>query len=125
MKTGAVTPPTLTQLWDHDRTCFYCGQPTWLYHREPHQPNDLRATRDHVFSRLDPRRFDKTNKYRHWVVLACQKCNQERASKEQSDVPNHVKRVKFKVRSGLQWEFVPHYPGQGVDKLRERGLIPS
>lgn len=66
-------------LYDEDPRCHWCGRKTVLTHTDGGiLPKDA-ATVDHLYCRLDPRRYmSDTPK----VVLACFECNNERSKKQ-------------------------------------------
>lgn len=83
---------TRNRLWKQDSKCFWCGIPTLKFKTKKGRPlskkdceNPLRATVDHLvskshylrYSRIQSRK-EKGYTYNH-LVLACNKCNQERS----------------------------------------------
>lgn len=74
----------LLALYRKDPHCHWCKRKTRLvYATDGILPLDA-ATKDHVYSRLDPKRkhAEKKNGGKHVMVLACRSCNAERAAKE-------------------------------------------
>lgn len=63
----------LYKTWEANPSCYWCGRITRLIrHPEGLLPDDA-ATKDHVYSRLQPER-----KVNSEAVLACRSCNQNR-----------------------------------------------
>jgi len=73
----------LENLWHTDPHCSHCGQLTILVDPQKDRPfYDNEATIDHVYSRLDPRRYVPKQKGEVRRILACRKCNGERGGEE-------------------------------------------
>lgn len=89
----------LRRFWDENPNCHWCGVLTIIMpqHLKKHGPvPDNAATIDHLFSRLDPRRFRShmTMERRH--VLACRKCNNQRGAEDQQ---KNIDLVRLKCKS--------------------------
>jgi hypothetical protein len=71
------------KLWERDPHCYWCGIET-VWHEENAKQAINAATIDHIRSRYMENRPDKGEGYRPGIlVLACWKCNNERARIEQ------------------------------------------
>lgn len=67
----------LKTLHSHNPHCHWCGKPTLLIPREHHvRAHPDSATRDHVYSQWEERRYLPGGKV---IVLACHECNGKRA----------------------------------------------
>ena len=66
----------------HKKKCCFCGRRVFLYtdRCENYVADDL-ATVEHLFSKLDIRRFLKNP-----VILSCWRCNNNRSKEEQKTV---------------------------------------
>jgi hypothetical protein len=69
------------RLWDADPHCYWCKRVTVFMNPADGRLPDDAATLDHLYSRLNPDR----DRDPHTAVLACRKCNQERARLEDLD----------------------------------------
>lgn len=81
------------KLWEANPQCHWCGVLTVIDGR-CNSRNPTRATLDHLRSRLDPKRgtdFDES------TVLACWKCNNERARQEDQLTPVEEKRRRAQM----------------------------
>ena len=103
----------LLRLWQADSHCFYCGclteMPLSGVNFKSPPPNNT-ATRDHVFSRFDPRRHDPDNPHRGKMVLCCYGCNQKRNDVEQRRVPIKLRTALTRKRIRFFEGFEPFYP---------------
>lgn len=76
-KTHTIKSPNARKkwaLWLQDPSCHWCGRFTVPF-LKPQKPRlDCEATLDHVYHKFDSRRGNAENQ----VVLACNKCNEER-----------------------------------------------
>jgi hypothetical protein len=71
-------------LWNSNPHCYWCGQNTVIYDYLPKGKAipDNCATLDHLRSRLDPTRYEPAKPNEERTVLACFKCNVDRAEQE-------------------------------------------
>jgi hypothetical protein len=75
------------QLMAKDPHCYWCGKEVIYFKTNGGRvPNNF-ATIDHLYSKLSGKRFDPKRKQKT-LVLACYKCNQERARKEDIELTN-------------------------------------
>lgn len=73
------------EMWAKDPCCHWCGRETVLVHRIDGGltlPNQ--ATLEHLYDRLDPRRYEKGRKGNRYV-LACYECNWRRGRERQRE----------------------------------------
>jgi hypothetical protein len=79
-------------LWEKDHRCHWCGVETILKvpHGKKHPPTF--ATVDHLYSRLDPRRRIPSEIGEERTVLACKRCNEDRAAREVAALATSAKR---------------------------------
>lgn len=82
-----------TLLWrQQNGLCHWCNQPTRLLKLNGGKVPDDAATIDHLDSRLNPERGKHKGELRH--VMACSKCNQQRARQEELATPIEVIRER-------------------------------
>lgn len=93
----------LFRLWHQDPRCHYCGRDTILVmvpsnHRMPKRlANDpLRATLEHLRSRLHKKRREPIRKGERRIVLACNECNHKKGREDQEALP----KSELQKRSG-------------------------
>lgn len=72
------------QLWDENPHCHWCGVLTELTNCPKGQVPNNAATIDHLYSKLDPRRWVRRKPGQIKKVLACYACNQRRSIEETS-----------------------------------------
>jgi 5-methylcytosine-specific restriction endonuclease McrA len=82
------------RLWDQDKRCHYCKEETvwWVKEGKEKMPPNA-ATLDHIISRLNPVRHTLPYYPSSLIVLACNKCNNERGARED-----------ITLRSKVNWE---------------------
>jgi hypothetical protein len=73
------------QLMSKNPYCYWCGQKLVYFDNNGGRVPDNFATIDHLYSKLDGRRFDPKMKCKT-LVLSCFKCNQERGKKEDAEL---------------------------------------
>jgi len=77
----------LIRLWEkHSGVCFYCGIKTKLPisgHHKKHNHSSNIATIEHVYNKMDIRRFLENKK-----VLCCYKCNNSKGAIDYDNVFN-------------------------------------
>lgn len=71
-------------MWENNPFCHWCGEPTELTNCPNGQIPNKAATIDHLYSKLDPRRWVKRKPGEVKKVLACYDCNQRRSIEETS-----------------------------------------
>ena len=71
----------LVKMWNENPHCHWCKKLTTLDHQGGRQEPD-RATIDHLYSRLDPRRKSVNRTMEKRRLLACYECNQRRCQEE-------------------------------------------
>lgn len=92
------------KLWDDNPRCHWCGCVTTIPDRHARsykdfKPND--ATLDHMFSKLDARR-GTTPAGTRCNVLACRKCNNDRARATELAQPKsvlHARSASFPLKN--------------------------
>lgn len=88
------------RLWEADPCCYWCRRPTILLNVPGGQLPENAATIDHLRSKFDPTRGQPIRgRWDFRYVLACWKCNNERARIEE----------KFLPKAEL-WRRSNHYP---------------
>jgi 5-methylcytosine-specific restriction endonuclease McrA len=72
------------RLWENNPCCHWCGVKTvWWVEALGHveKPKNA-ATLDHLISRLNPQRYQMSEYPSELMVIACDKCNNERGKRE-------------------------------------------
>lgn len=116
------------KLWHSNPNCHWCGKPTRLLHIpeiKGRAPEDL-ATIDHLISRYYPERWVRRDLTK---VLACYKCNTERATKETKSLPKAelVRRGQgFSLNPRGKPIFVESLESIDavLDKMAKHGIVP-
>ena len=79
----------LMKLWLENPNCYYCGKPTVLVQVAPKQNMPLRfsnfplrATLEHLRSKLHKKRREPNHTSEARTVLACNQCNNQQSQKE-------------------------------------------
>ena len=94
----------VSELWKNQNgKCYYCGIKTIKL--TPGFCGIIpmnAATLEHLYSRYDIRRFIQINK-RSNTVMACRKCNSDRATKENAEMKFHFLPLEcFDIRNLIQ-----------------------
>jgi hypothetical protein len=123
--------PTATKLamWQVDPHCYWCGRVTVIYNGYPNGktiPIDA-ATIDHVYPITDPRRQEfKAKGIPSPVVLACNKCNWERGSKQLEIMEedfNKTERTFWTIEKLIKVVGYEGYKYKGKKKVKENKVI--
>lgn len=83
----------LVRLFIANPHCYYCGKLTVL---DGDLKNPLRATREHLFPKLHPRRTEPNTTNEQRIVLACNACNNAKCN---TDVSDYLTDEQIKLRS--------------------------
>jgi hypothetical protein len=94
------------KLWNLNPHCHWCGRltiltpPGWDGNKNPADHPDL-ATIDHLYSRFNLLRWKPTgNDIRQ--VLACNKCNNSRANKEEASLSKHERFLRANLPQSVK-----------------------
>jgi hypothetical protein len=118
------------RLWNQDPHCHWCGCLTELIcdpEIKPGQVNPKMATVDHLRTKYDPNRWTNNNGKEERTVLACFKCNNDRAAKENASRPieDLQRRGKgFRLNPGLFTGDNPQHVEQVIAGLESFHRIP-
>lgn len=117
------------RLWRTNPHCYYCGNLTELPPHMQHLKNqkDHYATIEHIYSKYNPLRRTPNTTMEQRHVLACYKCNQEKARQDElavgieelrrrsgqhkspkKRVLNKFKRIRWKAQCFI-WNLIPKF----------------
>ena len=92
----------LLRLFTANPHCYYCGALTVL---DGNLKNPLRATREHLFPKLHPRRLEPNTTNERRIVLACNACNNAKCNADVSDylTPAQIRLRSMGKKNRLAW----------------------
>jgi len=100
-----------------DPRCHWCGRVTRLPKNNNDHSDDI-ATIDHLRSRLDPRRREPNPSKEERTVLACRRCNEQRAQAEVAA----LSKQELQERSKQHRLAIAHTGTVAQDEVRARRL---